>query len=718
MILISINGIIRFLNKRATYIEEDTYYMPKRLLIFFIALLLIASIARSATTYTYELVETFDDWSVPISANDVLEGMWDNATIIAGGFHPSLPDGPQLTDGQLGSPTDSVLLDFAPGKLSLHIRYDLDEPVVLMEIRTFGGNPDKDGRVFQDVDFEYKDANGVWQEFLHEATTGPYYVSNNGQWEGSLIRVYDDTGGPLLAGELIYGLGFKFWLVDNTMDWFLPRDDPNVNTASIIKEIDAIMFEPVFASEPSPYLGQTGVAPDVILSWKPGIYADLHDVYLGTNFDYVNNADTSDTTGVYRGRQDTNIFDPGGLELGTTYYWRIDEVNEPNIWKGQVWHFTVVPATVGTVDLFGINFTAYWPDYVYFTEDIASDLESLGVKWMRVEFIRNWNVGDVINFSAYDQIVDRAAAHGIQILGLLDYQTKQWSEKSDWESPSWQASFVDRVEEIVSHFAGRINCWEIWNEEDLPEYRIDPAPYGRLLTDVYDAIKVIDPNASVVFGGLSNAWGTGGAKDYLIAVYNSPAFSSYYSQHGIYPYDIMAVHPYCWTCDPETYLADALNNNIKAVMNLYGDEDKKVWLTELGWNSNDVGEQNQADYLTSSYEICRTLTDPAYPELGPYIRTYSWFKYNDDVTGGFGLIREDETKKPSYYAYDALRCWPADVDDDGDVDLDDYAGLADHWRSQDCSQPDWCDYTDLNKDGSVNMYDLDEFARYWLENAE
>lgn len=240
LILISINGIICFLNKRATYIEEDTYYMPKRLLIFFIALLLIASIARSATTYTYELVETFDDWSVPISANDVLEGMWDNATIIAGGFHPSLPDGPQLTDGQLGSPTDSVLLDFAPGKLSLHIRYDLDEPVVLMEIRTFGGNPDRDGRVFQDVDFEYKDANGVWQEFLHEATTGPYYVSNNDQWEASLIRVYDDTAGPLLGGELIYGLGFKFWLVDNTQDWFLPRDDSGVNTASIIKEIDAV----------------------------------------------------------------------------------------------------------------------------------------------------------------------------------------------------------------------------------------------------------------------------------------------------------------------------------------------------------------------------------------------------------------------------------------------------------------------------------------------
>jgi hypothetical protein len=38
--------------------------------------------------------------------------------------------------------------------------------------------------------------------------------------------------------------------------------------------------------------------------------------------------------------QDANTFDPGGLELGTTYYWRIDEVNDQNVWPGEVWSFT------------------------------------------------------------------------------------------------------------------------------------------------------------------------------------------------------------------------------------------------------------------------------------------------------------------------------------------------------------------------------------------
>ena len=180
--------------------------MCKKLVILFIAL--AAGAANAATTYTWELVDTFDDWSVPISDDDVLEGMVGDH--ITGGFHSASPGAgdpctciPLLTDGQLGGPTTVVLQDFAPNSLSLHVRYYFDEPNMLLEIRTFGGNPDRDGRVFQDVDFEYKDADGVWHEFLHEATTGPYYRSNP-NLEASLIRVYDDTGGPLLSLSLIH----------------------------------------------------------------------------------------------------------------------------------------------------------------------------------------------------------------------------------------------------------------------------------------------------------------------------------------------------------------------------------------------------------------------------------------------------------------------------------------------------------------------------------
>jgi hypothetical protein len=55
-----------------------------------------------------------------------------------------------------------------------------------------------------------------------------------------------------------------------------------------------------------------------------------------------------------------------------------------------------------------------------------------------------------------------------------------------------------------------------------------------------------------------------------------------------------------------------------------------------------------------------------------------------------------------------------DFDIDGDVDLDDYAIFASHWMDENCTEPDFCDGTDLNKSGSVDWYDLAQFVEVWL----
>ncbi|MHC4570513.1 MAG: LamG-like jellyroll fold domain-containing protein [Planctomycetota bacterium] len=99
----------------------------------------------------------------------------------------------------------------------------------------------------------------------------------------------------------------------------------------------------VMAFNPNPADGTTGVVPDVILSWWSGLHAVSHDVYFGTGFADVNDATTSSAT--YMGRQDVKSwdsinYDANGLEYATTYYWRIDEVNGFNTWKGDVWSFT------------------------------------------------------------------------------------------------------------------------------------------------------------------------------------------------------------------------------------------------------------------------------------------------------------------------------------------------------------------------------------------
>ena len=91
---------------------------------------------------------------------------------------------------------------------------------------------------------------------------------------------------------------------------------------------------------PNPADGAIDVIPNVELSWTPGIFASSHNVYLGTDFNDVNDANTS-SMGIYKGNQGPNSYDPPGiLDLETTYYWRIDEVNGPNTWNGKVWRFT------------------------------------------------------------------------------------------------------------------------------------------------------------------------------------------------------------------------------------------------------------------------------------------------------------------------------------------------------------------------------------------
>jgi hypothetical protein len=89
----------------------------------------------------------------------------------------------------------------------------------------------------------------------------------------------------------------------------------------------------------NPFLDAFDMSPVLNLTWTSGVGATSHDVYFGTVWRDVNDANTS-STGIYRGRQGANTYDPCTLELGNTYFWRIDEVNDPNIYKGDVWTFT------------------------------------------------------------------------------------------------------------------------------------------------------------------------------------------------------------------------------------------------------------------------------------------------------------------------------------------------------------------------------------------
>ena len=107
----------------------------------------------------------------------------------------------------------------------------------------------------------------------------------------------------------------------------------------------AMRSDSLLAWDPDPANGSTTNIGDAIpLIWSPGDNVSEHAVYFGTDKDAVNNADVSETTGVYRGRQTATIYSPPeGVEWGGgPYYWRVDEHNtDATVFKGKIWSFAV-----------------------------------------------------------------------------------------------------------------------------------------------------------------------------------------------------------------------------------------------------------------------------------------------------------------------------------------------------------------------------------------
>ena len=132
-------------------------------------------------------------------------------------------------------------------------------------------------------------------------------------------------GGPLADG-LVRGTTY-YWRVDE-----VEADGTTVYKG----DVWSFTIEPFTAYNPSPTDGATGVDTNVELSWTPGYDAKLHSVYFGDDLDTVSNA-------VGAAPMPFVTFNPGPLEAGKTYYWRVDEFNPPITSKGEVWSFTTAP---------------------------------------------------------------------------------------------------------------------------------------------------------------------------------------------------------------------------------------------------------------------------------------------------------------------------------------------------------------------------------------
>jgi hypothetical protein len=196
-------------------------------------------------------------------------------------------------------------------------------------------------------------------------------------------------------------------------------------------------------------------------------------------------------------------------------------------------------------------------------------MRQAGIGWARTDF--DWTTvqprQDVWNFSMFDATIDKAEQAGIKILPILAYDVA-------WARPAYKHldMWLDYVRRTVERYKDRLRYWEVWNEPDLEQFWTetpDPANYTILLKATYTEIKKIDPELTVVLGGLS-----GIPYDYIEGIYKAG---------GAAYFDVMAVHPYRYPEAPEARsLADDLAT-LRELMARYGDADKPVWITEIGW---------------------------------------------------------------------------------------------------------------------------------------
>ena len=96
---------------------------------------------------------------------------------------------------------------------------------------------------------------------------------------------------------------------------------------------------PEEAQNPNPADFATGIRPNIKLSWSGAFNVDSYDVYFGDS-----------TPPPFVDNQTADFLDLSVVEPNTTYYWRIDSVNEHDTTAGSIWNFTVSSLPDGDVN--------------------------------------------------------------------------------------------------------------------------------------------------------------------------------------------------------------------------------------------------------------------------------------------------------------------------------------------------------------------------------
>ena len=273
-------------------------------------------------------------------------------------------------------------------------------------------------------------------------------------------------------------------------------------------------------------------------------------------------------------------------------------------------------------------------------------LDEMGVTWILRTF--NWdrieNRKGVFDFSVYDEYVDTAKQNNKKILAVLGYEAP-WlypeGKSKKYVSPENIPHFLRFVEEIMRHYNGRVDVWEIWNEPNISFWKGTAKEFYELTRLTAIKIRETDPGAYILGG----------------VFWRSPAgfIKGMHKAGAMENLDGLAFHPYAVNPAGAVKIHDKFLKTLTEI-NYSG----PVWITEMGyptggWYPSKVSLEEFPSY------VVKTITGAA----ARGTRSLLWYqlfdRYNElevppdtrrDSEAFFGLAYHDYQRKDGAWAYE------------------------------------------------------------------
>ncbi len=322
-----------------------------------------------------------------------------------------------------------------------------------------------------------------WQPGATAASHDVYVGDNFDDVNSGAENTFQGNQATTLVTVGFPGFAFPDGLVPGaTYYWRIDEVEAD-GTTTHKGEIWSFRIPPKTAYFPDPADGADSVSTDVTLSWTPGFDAKLHTVYFGETFEEVDNA----TGGSAQGAAS---YTPGPLKMAKTYYWRVDEFDIVETYKGDVWSFT----TEGGV---------------------SSPNPSKGAVDITQTPILTWTPGLGATYDIYfgadaDALEKKASGN----LGSESYEPGQLE---------WNTTYYWRVDEANSTDADSPWTGPVWSFTTANFLIIDDM-------EGYNDLDPTDPNSNRIF----NAWidGYDDPTNGSLVGYANPPFTEQTIVHG------------------------------------------------------------------------------------------------------------------------------------------------------------------------------------------